>query len=312
MDKKKKKYLMHHFPSRINEIYANVKLTLDSARGYKKMKNLFERRMGYKLNLDDPQSFNEKIFWKKLNDRNPLLTDTADKLKAREYVQTVLGKAEAEKILIPVYYSTSNPENIPFDELPDKFVVKPNHGSAMHIIVREKKPELTDVIVKECKKWLRQSYGIYQYEWAYKKIKKKIIIEKLVQAKCGNLPHDYKLYCIHGLCKLIRVSKNRFGKEIAATYFDLQWNALPVVNPGFQAAKEKFEKPARFKELIEIAEKLSKEFDQVRVDFFISDENIYFVEFTHYDGTGLTNFEPTSFDFELGRHWEIKPNYWVK
>ena len=97
-----------------------------------------------------------------------------------------------------------------------------------------------------------------------------------------------------------------------SAYYDENWNFLPVVNPGFEPSKTPFDKPAKLDSFIRIAEKLSEDFDAIRVDFYYSDGKIYFGEFTHYDGSGLARFEPQSFDFELGAHWRIEPKYWLK
>ena len=139
---------MRYFPPFMNKIYADFKLKWDGLFGYKKMRSSFHNRMGYKLNLQSPESYNEKIFWKKIHDRNPLLTITADKYRAREYIKAKLNKDEAEQIIIPVYYATNKPLEIPFDELPGNFVVKPNHGSKMHIIVNGNKDELKEKIFR--------------------------------------------------------------------------------------------------------------------------------------------------------------------
>ncbi len=312
IQKKEKFYFMRFFPPKVNKLYADIKLFLDKLSGFKKIKSLFKKRMGYNLNIESPETYNEKIFWKKIYDRNPLLTITQDKYELRSYLRSVLGKDEAEKILVPVYHVTTQPSKIPFEKLPDKFVVKPNHGSHMHLIVNGNKEALKGHIVELCNKWLKINYGFYHYEWAYRGIKRKIIIEKLLQTKTGELPRDYKLYCFHGQCKLIRVSENRFGKDDVSAYYDTQWNFLPVINPGFKPAKTSFRKPANLQELIKLAEKLSQDFDAVRIDLYDCDNRIYFGEFTHYDGSGLARFEPESFDFELGSYWKLKPNYWKK
>jgi hypothetical protein len=300
--------LMQHMPGWLNKFYADIKLQIDKVQDYKPLKNKFRQRMNYDLNLDSPRSYNEKIVWKKLYDRNPLLPLTADKYVVRSYLKQVLGREEAEKILIPLHFATDNPSEIPFDKLPDKFMIKPNHGSMMHMIVKGEKD--TNGIIKECRKWLRHEYGLYNYEWAYRKIKKMILIEKLLESHLGELPNDYKFYCFHSRCKLIRATVNRFGKTVKAAYYDTHWNFIPVRVPGREIVSE-FSKPACLDNMISLAEKLSQPFDYVRVDLFnIDDEKVYFGEFTHYEASGLSRFEPESFDFKLGAYWNIKPEYW--
>jgi hypothetical protein len=309
---KNKTRFMEYFPAGINRLYADFQLVFDSTRGHRNIKDLFRRKMGYELNLDTPRSYSEKIIWKKLFDRNPLLTVTADKFKVRSYVRKVLGRKEAEKILVPLYYVSSEPNAIPFEELPDNFVIKPNHGSRMHMIVRGNKEENIQGIKKTCEDWLRHNYGLFHYEWAYRDIERKIIVEKLIQSSEGELPMDYKFFCFHGKCKCIRVSKNRLNSDGLAIFVDPDWNFLPVTMPGYSFSPEPFEKPANIDQIIVMAEKLSADFDAVRIDLYNSDGKIYFGEITHYHTSGLARFHPVSFDFELGGHWNLIKDYWIK
>ncbi len=306
-----KTFSMRHLPPELHKIHADLKLFLDKKRNYKSLKILFRKKLGYKLNLEHPQSYNEKIIWKKLNDRNPLLTVTADKYAVRDYIKEVLGEKTADKILIPLYYVTENPENIPFTDLPEKFVVKPNHGSQMHIIIKNKNNISPEQIIKECKKWLKINYGIYNHEWAYRNIRRKIIVEKLLETKSGSLPLDYKLFCFHGECKLIRAQINRFDKEVLTGYFNTDWKLLNLQRPGYKSIPSALDKPEKLDEMIKIAGKISSQFDAVRVDLYNCDGKIYFGELTHYDFCGLARFEPESFDFELGKYWKLQPKYWL-
>ncbi|MFW5700076.1 MAG: ATP-grasp fold amidoligase family protein [Cyclobacteriaceae bacterium] len=306
-----KRNTMDYMPEFINHIYADILANLDRIRNYKYLKGVFLERMNYELDLESPQSYNQKIIWKKLNDRNPLLAVTADKYAVRSYIKDVLGEKQADMILIPVYHVTNNPETIPFDKLPEKYVVKPNHGSRMHLIINSKNEEDPERIIGECKKWLRTYYGIYSHEWAYKHIKKKIIIEKLLETEDHRLPDDYKFYCFHGKCKLVRVTTNRFGNKILSGFFDTDWNQIPAFVPGY-AELISIEKPSNLDQMIEIAEKLSVNFDYVRVDLYNMVNEIFFGELTHYEGSGLGRLEPGSFDFELGKYWNIKKRYWIE
>lgn len=308
----KKVHYMKFFPVWANKIYADLKLNTDKIRGYKKIKSFFRSKMGYDLNLESPRSYNEKIIWKKIHDQNPLLTVTADKYMVRSYVKETLGKELANRILIPLYHVTDNPEDIPFERLPERFVVKPNHGSRMHIFVKGNKEELREEIISKCKEWLKVNYGLYNYEWAYRNIKRMVIIEELLQTENNKLPRDYKFYCFHGKCQVIRVSENRFGDRGLAGYFHPDWSTLPVYNPGYDIMEKPFDKPSNLKQLIKLSEKLSVNFDAVRVDLYSFDDKIYFGELTHYDASGMARFEPESFDYEMGSYWKTEKKYWEK
>jgi hypothetical protein len=291
-------------------LYSIIKSYADKILGYRSLRKHFYSKMGYELDLKNPTSFNHKINWKKVFDRNPLLILTADKYAARGYVEKILGFDEASKILIPLYSVTEDAESIPFDELPENFVVKPNHGCKMHLFVRGDKLEQKEKIICSATKWLKMRYGLYNYEWAYRHIKPKILVEQLLETPDGSLPLDYKFYCFRGKCKLIRVSENRFTDGDSSCYFDLNWNRMPIHNPGYNDSTSNYEKPANLTSLIAVAEKLSVEFDAVRIDLFNIDGQVYFGEFTHYDAAGLARFEPESFDFSLGANWEIQHEYW--
>lgn len=308
----KRRPLISKLPKSINLTYSSLKLYLDKVQNYKRLKKKFLSRLNYPLNIESPLSFNEKIQWKKLNDRNPLLPVTADKLSVRSYLVKVLGENQANRILIPLYFETENPEKIIFENLPDEFVIKPNHGSHMHLIFENKNNIVPDDVIKECKKWLKVHHGYYNYEWAYKNIKRKIIIEKLLKTSDGGLPLDYKFFCFHGKCSLIRAQFNRFNQEVRTGYFSTQWDILPISRPGYDAVIQNIAKPGKLREMIKIAEKLSENFDAVRIDLYNCDGNIYFSETTHYDFNGFVKFEPESFDFELGKYWRLEKEYWKK
>ncbi len=307
----KKIYFMSYMPQFFNLYYSSLKANIDRLNDSRQLKKEFFEKLKYELNLDSPRSYNEKIQWKKLYDRNPLLTVTADKYAVRSYLKSVLGEKSASELLIPLYHVTDKPENIPFGELPEKFVVKPNHGSQMHIFVEDKNQLPYELIIKECKRWLKVNFGFYTGEWAYRNIKRKILVEKMLETETGEMPLDYKLYCFHGKCKLIRVSGNRFGEEVLSGYFDTDWNLLPFGVPGYKC-NHPYDKPGNLGEMISLAECLSKPFDYVRVDLYSIGKKTYFGELTHYEASGMGRLEPESFDFMLGQYWNIEPGYWQK
>lgn len=225
----------------------------DRLNEYRRYKVQFKNQLGYELNLRAPVSFNEKIVWKKILDRNPLLPLTTDKYEVRSYVKKILGHEVAEKILIPLLYVTDDPNTIHFNDLPDKFVVKPNHGSRMHIMVNGNKNRLIDTIIENCREWISINYGLYINEWAYMKIKRKIIIEKLLEDESNSrLPNDYKFFCFHGKCKYILVKENRFLPNGVIAFFTTKWEMLPVKICGYKTMK--FDKPRGLDEMIYLAE----------------------------------------------------------
>ncbi|MCM8820720.1 MAG: GNAT family N-acetyltransferase [Candidatus Omnitrophica bacterium] len=282
---------------------------LEKITGYKGEKRRFKRVAGYELNLKNPKSFAEKIVWKKLYDRNPLIPVVADKYKVREYARRILGIKEAEDILIPMLYITDNSETIPFDEFPEGYIIKPNHASGWHIIVEKGMEIDKKYIISQCKKWLKMSYGIREHEWAYQPIKRRIIIEKLLKDNRGKMPTDYKFFIIHGECHLIQVIYDRFAKRTLGMYKPY-WEYLNVKGRAKKAPPD--EPPCCLSEMIYMSKKLGGLFDCIRVDFCLVDNRIYLTELTNYHQEGWIRWDPVSFDFELGSKWQIEPGYWKK
>jgi hypothetical protein len=308
--KNKKMSLRKLMPAKIQYFYADIKASIDKLLQYRNLKRHFLKKMHYKPDIENPRSYNEKIIWKKLYDRNPLLPITADKYAVRIYLKNILGEEQAQKILIPLYQAVTKPEDIDYEALPDKFVAKPNHGSNMHLIVKSK-PEISrQQLIAICKKWLKTNYGLFNYEWAYRKIPRKIIIEQLLESPDGELPHDYKFYCFTGKCKFFRVTRNRFRNIIRSGFYTPQWQQIDV-NVGGYPIDTELKQPDCFHDMIRLAEKLSAPFDFVRVDLYEHQSLIYFGELTHYEASGLGRMEPQSFDFEAGKFWKLQRNYWL-
>ena len=298
---------------------------IEKMMGYKIEKYSFFKALGYYPNLKNPQSFNEKIVWKKIYDRNPLLPIVSDKYRVREYLKEVLEVKEAEKILIPLLYVTVKPEEIPFDTLPEEYVIKPNHASGCYIIAEDtenqrkytiigngKTNTLSDCkktrseIINICKKWLSKPYGFYKHEWAYQKIKRKIVIEKLLRDSEGKIPADYKFSVFHGKCHSITVWYDRFI-DLARSRYTPEWEYIDVKEKTKQTGYR--EKPEKLQDMINIAEVLGKPFDYIRVDLYLVDSHIYFGELTSYTESGRVSF-PRSYDLEFGSKWNLIPKYW--
>ena len=293
----------------IKNITAHTIYFINRVTNYQLEKIRFYKILGYRLNLQNPRSYNEKIIWKKIYDRNPLLPLTADKYLARTYIKDVLGEEKAREILIPLLYVTDKPETIPFEKLKIPYIIKPNHASGLRIIVENKQYD-KNKIIKTCKKWLQTPYGLEKLEWAYQPVKRKIIIEKLLREDDSSIPKDFKFQMYHGKCRIVAVVFNRMCNP-TKSYFDEKLNLLPVRKMAFPQGP-KIKKPINYKKMLELAEILSKDFDYIRVDFYNLNGKIYFGELTHYTASGIEIYIPKKYDFEFGKYWEIKPKYWEK
>lgn len=268
---------------------------------YHKERSRFLEKMGYPLDLKNPKSFSHHIVYKKIYDRNPILPILADKYAVRHYIEKVLGEAESKKILIPLLYYGDKPDQIPFDIFDGEYIIKANHNSGPNFIVANGiKPE-KEKIIKELKKQLKIPYGTLKHEWAYGKIKKRmVVVERLLRDEDGKIPKDYKFHMIKGRCAFIQVDFERFVDH-SRTLYDENWNYIPATLKFKQGPK--IAPPKNLERMLSLAKKLSKDFDYIRVDLYDVGYNVYLGEMTHYPGSGMERFTPESFDFYFGEYW---------
>lgn len=276
----------------------NSKLGLYNNMDDKKfIEKMFKATMDYPLNLEKPKSFNEKLQWLKLYDRNPLYTKLVDKYKVREYISEKIG----EDYLIPLLGVWDDPEEIDFDSLPNKFVLKCNHNSGLGMCICTDKSKIDIKKVKnELKSGLAQNYYLNGREWPYKNVSRKIICEKYMTDETGKNLRDYKFYCFDGKPKIVGIYQDRNSdKETTGDFFDMNFEWVDL-RFGMPNALNKPQKPQKFQEMIKIAEILSEGMPEVRVDLYISNNKIYFGELTFFDGGGFDKIEPLEWDYKLG------------
>ena len=257
------------------------------------LKLMFKLKQGYSLNLKNPKTYNEKLQWIKLYDKNEWMPKCCDKYAVREYIE----KMGCTELLNTLYWHGTNPDNIPYDDLPDKFVIKVTHGSTFNIIVTDKSKLNKEETKKKLQKWLKAKFIPCYGEWFYGKIPPQIIIEQFLEDGHGNDLYDYKVFCFNGKAKLVDVHCGRFGTHKRNIY-DMNWN-LQKVNFKYDNF-DGVEKPEVFDELIEKAELLSSTFHHARVDFFIVNQKIYFGEITFTNGAGFDRITPYDFDIKMG------------
>ena len=252
-----------------------------------------------KLDLKSPETFNEKLQWLKLYNRNPLYTQLADKFLVRNYVEKKIGK----KYLIPLLGVWKNFSEINFDKFPQEFVLKPNHTSGDVFICRNK----ADIDYKELEKlisyWLRRDYYKLHREWPYKDVKRKIIAETLLKTEDNKSLIDYKFFCFNGVPKIMFVVTDR-GIDTKFDFFDMDFNHLDLIN-GYPNAKQIINKPKNFEKMKILATKLSKDIPHVRVDFYEVNGKVYFGEMTFFHWSGFVKFEPEEWDYKLGKMLDL-------
>lgn len=268
----------------------------------------FYATMGYSLDLNNPQTFNEKLQWLKLYDRKPEYTVMVDKYLVKQYVAEKIG----EEYIIPTLGVWDNAKDIDFDKLPNRFVLKCNHNSGTGMYICKDKSRLTpsDIkrIRKNLQKGLKQDYYLTGREWPYKDVPRKIIAEKFLEDKKTGELRDYKFFCFNGGVKCFKIDFDRFIDH-RANYFDVDGNLLEtgetVCPPDFA---RKIEMPKNLKAMLDMSEKLSKNIAFNRVDFYECDDKMYFGELTFYPNSGFGEFIKKTTDLEMGTWIELPKN----
>ena len=260
------------------------------------LKILFRIKMGYTLNLNNPVTYNEKIQWIKLHDKNKLMPRCADKYTVREYVKSC-GCGE---ILNELIWEGFTPEEIPFSNLPNQFVIKVTHGSTFNIICKDKEDLNIYKTIKRLKKWLKVDFLPCYGEWFYGIEKPRVIVEKYITDKKDEVLFDYKFFCFHGEPKLIYVDTWKNNKHTINAY-DINFNLLKGVRLGYENdISTHISKPKNFNEMLGYAKKLSKGFKHVRVDLYNVEGKIIFGELTFTKSAGFGKISPYSFDRKMG------------
>lgn len=250
---------------------------------------------GALIDWENPKTFNEKLQWLKLYDRNPMYTKLVDKVLVKDYVAQIIGK----EYVIPTIAVWDKPCDVDFTNLPEKFVIKCNHDSGNTIIVNK-----DDCNIEEIKKCLDKTFNTDYYligrEWPYKNVQRKIFAEQYLVDESGYELTDYKLMCFNGQVKCSFTCSNRLGKEgLYVNFYDRKWEPMPFERHYPRNPKE-IQKPISYEKMVELAETLSRGIPFVRVDFYQIDEKPLFGEFTFYPGNGMEEFTPNKWDYCLG------------
>ena len=272
---------------------------------YQKDLQVWYKKMTQKdIDLSNPQTFNEKIQWLKLYDSTPIKTQLTDKYLVRDWIKEKIGS----EYLIPLLGVYDNFDEINFDELPNKFIIKCNHGSGYNIIVRNKNNLDKQDAKQKINKWMSENFAFHAgYELHYFNIKPKIIIEKFIEEIEQNL-YDYRFLCFDGKVEQIWLDINSGTQEHKRNIYDTHWNKLDV-RVKWPEIEETILKPDNLTEMIKLAEILSKNFCMVRVDLFNVNNKIYFGEMTFTSMSGLGEFYPPNWDYTLGKMIKLPKRY---
>lgn len=262
-------------------------------------KLLYRYNFGKRLDLNNPVTLNDKILWLKFNTywNNPVIKQCADKYAVRKYLE----KRGYSEILVKLIASYEKPDEIEWNKLPDSFAMKLNIGCGKNIIVSNKTQLNIDDTNKLLKQWMKEEYWRGHSEMQYKDVKKRIIIEEYLGNADGDLPEDYKFYCMNGKSKYVMVCENRIiGEKAKYYYFDRNWNMMPYTQDAIDEPKRIIEKPKHIDEAFNYAEQLSKGFPFVRVDLYIVNGKVYFGELTFTPSAGFDSGRLRATDVILG------------
>lgn len=263
------------------------------------LKCLYGMRFGHPLNLENPQTYNEKLQWLKLYNRKPEYSMMVDKAEVKKYVASIIG----EEYIIPTLAVYNRVEEIDFDSLPNQFVLKCTHDSGGIVICKDKETLDRKAAIKKLKKGLKTDYFYKNREWPYKNVRPRIIAEQYMTNNAGNSDElsDYKWFCFDGEPKAMFIATDRFaeGEETKFDFYDMDFNHLPFTN-GHPNSSKPISKPAGFETMKELARKLSTGIPHVRVDFYDVNGHIYFGELTFFHWSGTMLFEPEEWDYKFG------------
>ncbi len=273
-----------------------------SDRSY--LKIAFKARMGKSLNLANPLSYNEKLQWLKLYNRQPIYTNMVDKYEVKPIVAELIGN----DYIIPTLGVWERFEDIDFSKLPKRFVLKCTHDSGGLVVVKDKSKLDIDSAKNKISKCMSHSFYWGMREWPYKDVKPRIIAEQYMEDKKTGELRDYKFFCFDGQVKALFIATDRMKKneETKFDFFDENFNHLPFTN-GHPNAAILPKKPICFDEMKFLAAKLSKGIPHVRVDFYEVDGKVYFGEMTFFHWSGFTPFVPEEWDYKFGE-WIKLPN----
>lgn len=247
------------------------------------------------LDLENPQTYNEKLQWLKLHDKRPEYTQMVDKIAAKEYVASIIG----DEYIIPTIAIYEKPEDIDFDQLPNQFVLKVTHDSGGIFVCKNKQAINKKEVIKKMEWGLKRTYYKLNREYPYKDVPRRIIAEQYMEDESGYELKDYKIFCFDGKPKLLFVATDRQIHKTKFDFFDLEWNHLPFTN-GHPNNPEPILKPKNFEKMLEIAAKLSKGIPHVRVDLYNINGKIYFGEMTFFHWSGIVPFVPEEWDYKIG------------
>jgi teichuronopeptide biosynthesis TupA-like protein len=263
----------------------------------------YETIFGRPPNLRNPTTFNEKIIYKMIHDRRPILTRLADKLQARDYVAERIGA----HYLTELYQVCRSSAEIDWQKLPRRFAIKTNHGSGMYILVLDESWIDVSRLSSQLDQWLGMNFYWQFREWCYLDIEPAIFIEELLADADGASVNNWKFFTFDGRAEFVRIDLKWAGQPAICSY-DRRLSRLKFRRGPPEAPTDPVF-PHNVELMFSLAERLGSGLDFLRVDMYNVNGRIVFGEFTNYPGAGLDRFHPPEFDELFGSKWRWPPNY---
>lgn len=266
------------------------------------LNNKFKQVFGRDIDWKNPTTFNEKLQWLKIYDRNPLYTQLVDKYEVRKYIAEKIG----EEYLIPCLGVWNKFDDIDFDKLPNQFVLKCTHDSHSVIICEDKSTFDFEMARKSLAEHLKRNFYYNAREWPYKNVKPRIIAEQYMTENNVTKREpltDYKFFCFEGEPRFMYISKD-IGVNPTTDFFDMEFNNLPFKMKDPNSATKPM-KPEQFDTMKKLARILSKGLPHVRVDFYCINGHLYVGELTFYHSSGFSPVNPVEWDEKIGNYIKL-------
>lgn len=265
---------------------------------------VYRIRVGARLNFDNPRTFNEKLQWLKLHDRNPLYNTLVDKYAVKEWVAERVGSEYVTR----TYAVWDRAEDIDVSNLPERFVLKTNHDCGGVVVCRSRASFDLEAAKNTLARHLKTNYFWNGREWPYKDVSPRIFAEEYLDpGERGDLA-DYKLMCFGGKVLCSFTCTSRAKGDLRVDFFDTEWRHLPFMR-HYPNADTPPSKPESYGKMVEMAEILSAGIPFVRVDFYEVGRRPYFGEMTFFPGDGFEEFNPSEWDGRLGQLIDLTRAY---
>jgi len=287
----------------LKEATIEARYRIDPILGHPYIRRKTTKRLGYEPNLNDPQTYNEKILWRKLFDRREILPQVSDKIAVRDFAAERLPGHDPDTLFPKLYTTCSDAAQIDFGTMPDTYVVKSNYGSGRNILITPEYPVDVPKLIEQARLWQRRSYGKTKFEWAYQPIKRQIMVEELMHDEDGKVADDIKFAVFDGKCEFIVYCDDRFG-DYCWHHLTPGWERL-FSTPTSANTRDLPPKPFGFDEMLKMAEKLCQGIDYFRVDFLITKSRFALNEITLYDASGMDPLDPPIWDKRFGEFWTL-------